>query len=317
MKITEHIKSATNTLFSFEILPPLKGETIQSLFDNIDPLMEFNPPFIDVTYHREEVVYKRMSNGYLEQKTIRKRPGTVGICAAIMNRYKIDAVPHILCGGFTREDTENVMIDLNFLGIENILALRGDSMKNETYFVPEVDGNHYALDLVSQIVDLNKGKYLDDELQNSTATDFCIGVAGYPEKHFEAPSLNTDIQFLKQKVDAGADYIVTQLFFDNQKYFDFVDKCRDAGISVPIIPGLKPLASKKQLSLLPHRFHVDIPDELVAEVIKCKDTPAVRQLGIDWCVAQSQELIAAGVPVLHYYSMGKSENIRAIAEKVF
>jgi methylenetetrahydrofolate reductase (NADPH) len=317
MKITEHIKSAKNTLFSFEILPPLKGETIQSLFDNIDPLMEFNPPFIDVTYHREEVVYKRMSNGYLEQKTIRKRPGTVGICAAIMNRYKIDAVPHILCGGFTREDTENVMIDLNFLGIENILALRGDSMKNETYFVPEVDGNHYALDLVSQIVDLNKGKYLDDELQNSTATDFCIGVAGYPEKHFEAPSLNTDIQFLKQKVDAGADYIVTQLFFDNQKYFDFVDKCRDAGISVPIIPGLKPLASKKQLSLLPHRFHVDIPDELVAEVIKCKDTPAVRQLGIDWCVAQSQELIAAGVPVLHYYSMGKSENIRAIAEKVF
>jgi methylenetetrahydrofolate reductase (NADPH) len=317
MKITEHMKSAKNPLFSGEILPPLKGETIQSLFDNIDPLMEFNPPFIDVTYHREEVVYKRMSNGYLEQKTIRKRPGTVGICAAIMNRYKIDAVPHILCGGFTREDTENVMIDLNFLGIENILALRGDSMKNETYFVPEVDGNHYALDLVSQIVDLNKGKYLDDELQNSTATDFCIGVAGYPEKHFEAPSLNTDIQFLKQKVDAGADYIVTQLFFDNQKYFDFVDKCRDAGISVPIIPGLKPLASKKQLSLLPHRFHVDIPDELVAEVIKCKDTPAVRQLGIDWCVAQSQELIAAGVPVLHYYSMGKSENIRAIAEKVF
>jgi methylenetetrahydrofolate reductase (NADPH) len=317
MKITEHIKSAKNTLFSFEILPPLKGETIQSLFDNIDPLMEFNPPFIDVTYHREEVVYKRMSNGYLQQKTIRKRPGTVGICAAIMNRYKIDAVPHILCGGFTREDTENVMIDLNFLGIENILALRGDSMKNETYFVPEVDGNHYAIDLVTQIVDLNKGKYLDDELQNSTATDFCIGVAGYPEKHFEAPSLNTDIQFLKQKVDAGADYIVTQLFFDNQKYFDFVDKCRDAGISVPIIPGLKPLASKKQLSLLPHRFHVDIPDELVAEVIKCKDTPAVRQLGIDWCVAQSQELIAAGVPVLHYYSMGKSENIRAIASQVF
>lgn len=317
MKVTDHIKNAEKTLFSFEILPPLKGETIQNIYENIDPLMEFKPPFIDVTYHREEVVYKRLSNGYLQQKTIKKRPGTVGICAAIMNRYKIDAVPHILCGGFTKEDTENVLIDLNFLGIDNVLALRGDSMKNETYFVPEADGNAYALDLVKQIVDLNNGKYLDDELLNSTATDFCIGVAGYPEKHFEAPSLNMDIQFLKQKVDAGATYIVTQLFFDNQKYFDFVTKCREAGIDVPIIPGLKPLAGRKQLSLLPHRFHVDIPDELVAEVIKCKDNDAVKKVGIEWCVQQSKELIAAGVPVLHYYSMGKSENIQAIASQVF
>ncbi|MCH8554530.1 MAG: methylenetetrahydrofolate reductase [NAD(P)H] [Schleiferiaceae bacterium] len=317
MKVTEHISNAKETLFSFEILPPLKGQTIQTIFENIDPLMEFKPPFIDVTYHREEVVYKRMPNGYLEEKTIRKRPGTVGICAAIMNRYKIDAVPHLLCGGFTKEDTENVLIDLDFLGIDNILALRGDSMKNETYFVPEVNGNNYALDLVEQIVNLNQGKYLDEELQNQTATNFCIGVAGYPEKHFEAPSLNTDIQQLKAKVDAGADYIVTQLFFDNNKYFEFVEKCKQSGINVPIIPGLKPLAGKKQLSLLPHRFHVDIPDDLVAAVIHCKDNEAVKQVGIEWCVQQSKELIASGVPCLHYYSMGKSENIRAIAAQVF
>jgi methylenetetrahydrofolate reductase (NADPH) len=317
MKVTEHISNAKETLFSFEILPPLKGQTIQTIFENIDPLMEFKPPFIDVTYHREEVVYKRMPNGYLEEKTIRKRPGTVGICAAIMNRYKIDAVPHLLCGGFTKEDTENVLIDLDFLGIDNILALRGDSMKNETYFVPEVNGNNYALDLVEQIVNLNQGKYLDEDLQNQTATNFCIGVAGYPEKHFEAPSLNTDIQQLKAKVDAGADYVVTQLFFDNNKYFEFVEKCKQAGINVPIIPGLKPLAGKKQLSLLPHRFHVDIPDDLVAAVIQCKDNEAVKQVGIEWCVQQSKELIASGVPCLHYYSMGKSENIRAIAAQVF
>ncbi|MDX5447891.1 MAG: methylenetetrahydrofolate reductase [NAD(P)H] [Bacteroidota bacterium] len=317
MKITEILNGSNKTLFTFEILPPLKGETIQNLFDNIDPLMEFKPPVINVTYHREEVQYKRLQSGLLQQKVIRKRPGTVGICAAIMNRYKVEAVPHMLCGGFSKEDTENALIDLHFLGIENVLALRGDQLKGDNYFIPEKDGHSFASELVEQIVDMNHGRYLDDELQNTTPTNFCIGVAGYPEKHFEAPSLNLDIQNLKRKVDAGADYIVTQLFFDNKKFFEFVDKCRKAGIDVPIIPGLKPIATKRQLSMIPNRFHVDIPDELALEVIKCKDNEAVRQVGIEWSIQQARELMENNVPVLHFYSMGKSDNIRTIAENLF
>ena len=317
MKITEILANSKECQFTFEILPPLKGQKAQDIFDHIDPLMEFKPPFIDVTYHREETVYKRLPSGLLQEKVVRKRPGTVGICAAIMHRYETEAVPHVLCGGFTREDTENVLIDLNFLGIENIVALRGDQARGESYFTPKPEGNAFSIDLVRQINDLNQGRYLDEELQNSTATDFCIGVAGYPEKHFEAPSLNIDINHLKSKVDAGADYIVTQLFFDNKKYFEFVTKCRDAGITVPIIPGLKPLVTKRQLSLLPQIFHVDIPDSLAIEVLKCKDNDAVRKLGIAWCIEQSKELQRAGVPVLHYYSMGKSINIQEIASAVF
>ncbi len=317
MKITEILANSRECQFTFEILPPLKGQKAQDIFDHIDPLMEFKPPFIDVTYHREETVYKRLPSGLLQEKVVRKRPGTVGICAAIMHRYETEAVPHVLCGGFTREDTENVLIDLNFLGIENIVALRGDQARGESYFTPKPEGNAFSIDLVRQINDLNQGRYLDEELQNSTATDFCIGVAGYPEKHFEAPSLNIDINHLKSKVDAGADYIVTQLFFDNKKYFEFVTKCRDAGITVPIIPGLKPLVTKRQLSLLPQIFHVDIPDSLAIEVLKCKDNDAVRKLGIAWCIEQSKELQRAGVPVLHYYSMGKSTNIQEIASAVF
>ncbi len=317
MKIIDTINQSKKTIFSFEILPPLKGQNINDIYGNIDPLMEFDPPFINVTYHREEVVYKRLSNGLLEQKTVRKRPGTVGICAALMNKYKIEPVPHILCGGFSKEDTENALIDLNFLGIENVLALRGDSLKGENYFVPEAEGHTFAKDLVEQIVGMNNGHYLDEELQNKSKTNFSIGVAGYPEKHFESPSLNMDIRYLKEKVDAGADYIVTQLFFDNKRYFEFVDKCREAGISVPIIPGLKPLATKKQLSMLPNRFNVDIPDELALEVVKCKDNKEARQVGIDWAIQQSKELMAAGVPVLHFYSMGKSDNIYAIAKELF
>lgn len=318
MKVTDHIKNANgNTQFSFEILPPLKGQNINEIFKSIDPLMEFNPPFIDVTYHREEHIYKELDNGLLKKKVVRKRPGTVGICAAIQNKYNVDAIPHILCGGFTKEDTENFLIDLGFLGIDNVVALRGDAVKTEIYFTPEKEGHKYASELVNQISDLNKGIYLDDEIQNSTATDFCIGVAGYPEKHMEAPSLDSDIHFLKQKVKNGATYIVTQLFFDNAKYFAFVDKCRAAGITVPIIPGLKPVATKKQLNLIPHRFSIEMPDDLIMEVVKCKDNKAVRQVGVEWCIQQSKELIAAGVPVMHYYSMGKSDNIKAIASKVF
>jgi len=318
MKVTNHIKNANGkTQFSFEILPPLKGQHIQSVFDNIDPLMEFKPPFIDVTYHREEYTYKDLGNGLLKKQVVKKRPGTVGICAAIQNKYQVDAIPHILCGGFTKEDTENFLIDLDFLGINNVMALRGDAVKSEIYFKPEKEGHNYANELVSQIMELNKGNYLDEGLQNSSATDFCCGVAAYPEKHLEAPSLESDIHFLKKKIKNGAEYVVTQMFFDNKKYFDFVSKCRSEGITVPIIPGLKPIATRKQLNMIPHRFNVDLPEDLIIEIIKCKDNKQVRQLGIEWCVAQSKELQKAGIPVLHYYSMGKSDNIKAIASKVF
>jgi methylenetetrahydrofolate reductase (NADPH) len=318
MKVTEHIQTAKGkTLFSFEILPPLKGQNIQTIFDSIDPLMEFKPPFIDVTYHREEYDYKELANGLLEKRIVRKRPGTVGICAAIQNKYEVDAIPHVLCGGFTKEDTENFLIDMGFLGIDNVVALRGDAVKSETYFKPEPTGNAFAVHLVRQIDEMNHGVYLDEDLKNSTQTDFCIGVAGYPEKHMEAPNMESDIHFLKKKIEAGADYVVTQMFFDNSKFFAFVDSCRKAGIEVPIIPGLKPLATQKQLNLIPHRFHVDLPEALIKEVIKAKSKEAIRQVGIDWCIAQSKELIAAGVPFLHYYSMGKSDNIHKVATAIF
>jgi methylenetetrahydrofolate reductase (NADPH) len=318
MKVTQHIEKANGKpLFSFEILPPLKGQNIQSIFDSIDPLMEFNPPFIDVTYHREEYEFKELANGLLQKKVVKKRPGTVGICAGIQNKYQVDAIPHILCGGFTKEDTENLLIDLDFLGIDNVVALRGDAVKSEIYFKPEKEGHAYASELVTQISNLNKGIYLDEDLQNSTKTDFCIGVAGYPEKHMEAPSLDSDIHFVEQKIKNGADYIITQMFFDNKKFFDFVAKCRAAGITVPIIPGLKPIATKKQLNLIPHRFSVELPDDLIMEVVKAKDNEAVKQIGIEWCTQQSKELVAAGIPVLHYYSMGKAENVKAIAKEIF
>jgi methylenetetrahydrofolate reductase (NADPH) len=279
--------------------------------------MEFNPPFIDVTYHREEYEFKELENGLLQKKIVKKRPGTVGICAGIQNKYNVDAIPHILCGGFTKEDTENLLIDLDFLGIDNVVALRGDAVKSEIYFKPEKEGHAFASELVSQIHNLNNGIYLDADLQNSASTDFCIGVAGYPEKHMEAPSLDSDIHFLKQKIKNGADYVITQMFFDNQKFFDFVAKCRAAGITVPIIPGLKPIATKKQLNLIPHRFSIELPDALIMEVVKAKDNEAVRQIGIEWCIQQSKELVAAGIPVLHYYSMGKAANVKAIASSIF
>ncbi|PZD76662.1 methylenetetrahydrofolate reductase [NAD(P)H] [Mesonia sp. K7] len=318
MKVTEHIaKNKGKGVFSFEVLPPLKGQNIQSIFESIDPLMEFDPKFIDVTYHREEYIYKTQSNGLYKKHVVKKRPGTVGICAAIQNKYKVDAIPHILCGGFTKEDTENFLIDLDFLGIDNVLALRGDAVKTETYFRAEPDGHHYASELISQLSDMNKGKYLDEELKNSSATNFCIGTAAYPEKHMEAPSLESDLNFLKKKIENGAEYIITQMVFDNQKFFDFVARCRKGGIKVPIIPGLKPLSTKRQLNLIPHRFHVDLPDDLVNEVLKCKNNQAVKQVGVEWCIQQSQALLKLGVPALHYYTMGKSENIKEIAKRVF
>ena len=318
MKVCEHLKKANGrTLFTIEILPPLKGENIRSLFDNIDPLMEFKPPFIDVTYHREEYVYKKLPSGLLEKRTTRKRPGTVGICAAIQNNYKIDTVPHIICGGFTREETENALIDLHFLGIDNILVLQGDAIKTESRFIAEPDGYKFASELLEQVVKMNKGLYLDDELQNTSPTGFCVGVAGYPEKHFSAPNLKADLKYLKLKVDLGAEYIVTQMFFNNQKYFEFVDECRKAGINVPIIPGIKPLTGKGQLTILPKAFHIDIPEELSEEVEKCKDNAAAKEVGIEWCIKQSKELIKHNVPTLHFYSMGKSDPIYRIAKELF
>ncbi len=317
MKLTDIIKDAKETLFSIEILPPLKGKDINSLYNGIDPLMEFKPAFIDVTYHREEFILRKRKDGGFDKVYTRKRPGTVAICAALMNRYKVQAVPHLICGGFSKEETENALIDLNFLGIQNVLALRGDSVKNEPNFVPEPDGNKDSLELVNQVVNMNRGKYMDEELENATPTNFCIGVSGYPEKHFEAPNMSSDLKWLKQKVDAGADYIVTQMFFDNKKFFAFVEKCREMGINVPIIPGLKPMASRKQLVALPKIFHIDLPEDLVNAVEACKDDKAVKQVGIEWAIQQSKELKAAGVPVLHYYTMGLSEATKAIASKVF
>lgn len=317
MKVTEHIAQAEQCLFSFEILPPLKGQDINAIYHTVENLLEFNPPFIDVTYHREEYQYVEKAGGLLEKRVVRKRPGTLGICAALQSKYDIDMVPHVLCGGFTKEDTENFLIDLDFLGINNVVALRGDAVPTEVYFKPEKQGHSYASELVAQINGLNKGHYLDEELQHSHTTDFCIGVGGYPEKHMEAPSIEKDVAFLKQKVEAGADYIITQMFFDNQKYFEFVKRCREEGINCPIIPGLKPISTIKQLSLLPHRFHVDLPQDLIQAVESCSSNAQVKEVGIEWCIAQSQELIEAGVPVLHYYTMSRSENIHKIAKAIF
>jgi methylenetetrahydrofolate reductase (NADPH) len=317
MKVTEHIERAKGrTLFSFEILPPVKGSSIHSIYEGIDPLLEFEPPFINVTYHREEYVYKRREKGYLEKISIRKRPGTVGICAAIQNKYKVDAVPHLICGGFSREETENALIELAFLGIENVLALRGDPIKTEQVFIPHPDGHQHAVDLIRQISSLNQGKLLHDESMTNP-TDICIGAAGYPEKHFESMNMRTDLKHLKEKVDEGAQFIITQMFFDNQKYFRFVEQCREAGINCPIIPGLKPISTLKHITFLPKFFHIDFPDELSEMLEKCTTNDAVKQAGIEWGIRQSKELKAAGAPCIHYYTMGKSESVKEIAKAVF
>lgn len=318
MKVTDHIKQANGkTLFSFEIIPPQKGRNIQELYNNIDPLMEFEPPFIDVTTSREEYIYIDKGEGLLDRKVTRMRPGTVGICAAIKHKYNVDTVPHVLCGGFTREETEYLLVDCHYLGIDNVMALRGDAMSHEKYFQASKGGHKFATDLVAQIQNLNTGKYLHEVIEADHKSNFCIGVAGYPEKHMEAPSLQTDLRRLKEKVDAGADYVVTQMFFENQKYFEFVEAAKAAGINVPIIPGIKPIAVKRHLQLLPQVFKIDLPEELINEVEKCKDNKAVRQVGVEWAIKQSEELRKAGVPVLHYYSMGKSDNIKAIASALF
>lgn len=318
MKVTKYFEKAKGeTLISFEILPPLKGGSMQAIFDVLDPLMEFKPPFVDVTYHREDYVYKKRPSGYYEKAEIRKRPGTIGICASIMHRYGVDAVPHLICGGFTKEDTENALIDLNFLNINNVLALRGDARKFEGKFIPELNGHKYAIDLVKQVKDMNNGIYLDKNIENGEKSDFCIGIAGYPEKHFEAPNMQFDLEFAKAKVEAGAEYIVTQMFFDNKYYFEYVKACRDIGINVPIVPGLKPITKKYQLNALPRLFHTQLPTDLVNGVLTAKTPQARVEVGIEWLVMQSKELKKAGVPCLHYYTMGDAETIRRIVEQVF
>jgi methylenetetrahydrofolate reductase (NADPH) len=316
MKVTEHIQQAKDTLVSFEILPPLKGKTINSIYEHLDPLMEFNPAFINVTYHRSETMFKKKVDGTFEKVEIRKRPGTVAICAALMNHYKIDAVPHLICGGFSKRETEDALIDLNFLGINNVLVLRGDAAKNEAFFEPHPDGHKYAIDLQKQVMDLKNGIYLEEDIKNGVRPDFCIGTAGYPEKHFEAPNLKNDMEHLKAKVEAGADYIMTQMFFDNEKFFQFVKECRANGINVPIIPGLKPITNKKQLTILPKIFHVDIPADLSNAIMKAKTDEQVEQVGTEWLIQQSKELKKFGVPVLHYYTLGKPKVIYKVVKEV-
>jgi methylenetetrahydrofolate reductase (NADPH) len=316
MKITEYFdKAGSQTLVSFEVLPPLKGGSMSDIFNTLDPLMEFKPPFIDVTYHREEYVYNKRPSGYYEKTAIRKRPGTVGICASIMHRYGIDAIPHLICGGFSMEETENALIDLHFLGINNVLALRGDARQFEDKFVPESDGHKYAVDLVRQIHDMNNGVYLDSNIEKGTPTEFCIGVAGYPEKHFEAPNFNSDIAYLKQKIDAGASYVVTQMFFDNSHFFRFRDACHHAGIHVPIVPGLKPITRKYQLTSIPRKFFINFP-ELLVEEISAADEKHTKNIGIEWCIQQCLELKKEGVPCLHFYTMGDVDTTYKIVEKI-
>jgi len=314
-KIIDILKNTKKTLFSFELLPPLKGNSIESIYQTIDPLMEFNPLYVNVTYHQEEVVYKKRKDQLLEKTVVRKRPGTVAISAAIKYKYKVMVIPHIICGGFTREEIEYALIDLNFLGIDNILVIRGDPAPEQKNFIPEPEGHSNALGLVKQIANLNRGKYLDGG--NMNATDFSMGIAGDPEKHPESPNRDSDFYFLKKKVEAGAGFIVTQMFFDNEKFFEFVRQCRKRGINVPIIPGIKPFGTMSHLNYLPKTFSIDLPESLVKEVLKCNTPEAVKQVGIEWTIAQSRELIEFGVPVVHYFTLGKAGSIRDVAKEVF
>ncbi len=316
MKVIDHISQAKDTLISFEVLPPLRGKGIEALYKHLDPLMEFKPAYINVTYHRSEHVYKKNADGSFQKVIVRKRPGTESICAAIMNKYNVDTVPHLICGGFDVNDTEDALINLHYLGIDNVLVLRGDAAKNETSFEPEPGGHQYASDLLKQVVDLNAGVYVEEGLKDPYKTKFCVGVAGYPEKHFEAPNMASDLRYLKAKVDHGAEYIVTQMFFDNAKFYSFVKSCREIGITVPIIPGLKPIYSKKQLTVLPKTFHIDLPDELSNEIMKCKTDLDVEKVGTEWLLQQSIDLKKNGAPVLHYYTIGRPHVIVDVVKEL-
>lgn len=317
MKVTEHLVQAKGPIISLEILPPTKGKSIDSIYSHLDPLMEFKPAFVNVTYHRAEQVFKKRSDGHFERVEIRKRPGTVGICAALMNKYRVEAIPHLICGGFSKEETENALIDLHFLGVNNVLALRGDAAANEKFFTPHPNGHRYAEDLVKQIIGLNKGQYMEEDIIDGVKTDFCIGVAGYPEKHFEAPNLDTDIIYLKRKVDLGADYVTTQMFFNNAHYYNFVNRCREHGINVPIITGLKPLTGKRQLTMIPSIFNVEVPVDLYNEMIKAKTDADCEKIGEEWLLEQCRDLLKNNVPVLHFYTLGKPHVIYNVLKRLF
>ena len=317
MKVIDIIKDSGKTVFSFELLPPLKGNDAEKIYRTIENLIEYSPKYINLTTHRDEVEFKELADGSIVKRVVRKRPGTVAIAASIQYKFGIPVVPHILCGGFTKSETEHVLIDLNFLGIQNVLALRGDGVKNQHVFKPEKEGHSYADQLVSQISNLKKGKYLEEDLKNNTPLDFCIGVAGYPEKHFEAPNKEQDLINLKRKVDAGAEYIVTQMFFDNNKYYKFVEKCRGIGIDVPIIPGIKPINLRNQLTVLPKIFNIDLPQELVLELAKCTTDDDARRVGTEWSIYQAKDLIVNNAPSLHIYTYGVSDNVQEIVKSVF
>ncbi len=318
MKVVDIIKNnGDKNIYSIEIIPPKKGHSIDYLYKNIEHLLDCPPAFINVTYHQREYLYKTLPNGLIEKIPIRKRPGTVSICTAIKYKYNIETIPHLICGGFSKQETEDALMDLYYVGIKNVFAIRGDAVKGEAGFVPHPEGHRYASELVEQIINMNKGIYLEELVENPEPTDFCVGVAGYPEKHPEAPNLEEDIKFLKKKIDLGAEYVITQMFFDNSKYFNFVEKCREAGINVPIIPGIKVITSKKHLTLLPKIFHIDIPPELVNEIKKAKNREAVKQIGIEWAIHQSKELLQAGVPFLHFFTMGHTGNIKKIIKALF
>jgi len=317
MKVTDHIANAKEPIVSLEILPPTKGKSIESIYNHLDPLMEFKPAFINVTYHRAEQVYKKRPDGSFERVEIRKRPGTVGICAALMNKYKVEAIPHLICGGFSKEETENALIDLHFLGVKNVLALRGDAAANEKFFTPHPSGHRYAEDLVKQVISINKGSYLEEDIMDGVKTDFCIGVAGYPEKHFEAPNLDTDIYYLKRKIEFGADYVTTQMFFDNKHYYNYLDRCKEHGVTVPIMPGLKPLTTKRQLTMIPSIFNVEVPVELYNEMMKAKNEADCDQIGTEWLLQQCRDLLKNNTKVLHFYTLGKPQVIYNVLKQLF
>jgi methylenetetrahydrofolate reductase (NADPH) len=317
MKVTEYLANSNGPIISLEILPPTKGQSIDSIYAHLDPLMEFKPSFVNVTYHRAEQVYKKRADGNFERVEIRKRPGTVGICAAIMNKYKVEAIPHLICGGFSKEETENALIDLHFLGVKNVLALRGDAAANEKFFTAHPSGHRYAEDLVKQVIGLNNGNYLEEDIMEGVKTDFCIGVAGYPEKHFEAPNLDTDIYYLKRKVELGADYIVSQMFFNNAHYYNYINRCRENGVHVPIIPGLKPLTSKRQLTMIPSIFNVEVPVDLYTEMMKAKDAAACDKVGEEWLYEQCKDLLKNNAPVLHFYTLGKPQVVYNVLKRLF
>ena len=318
MKVIDIIANSHRPFASFELVPPLKGSDVSRLYQSIDPLMQFHPPFINITCHRDEIEYVPNADGTYTKMTLAKRPSTVAIVAAIMRRYpELEIVPHVICGGASRSKVESELLDLHFLGIQNVVALRGDALPGQRFFIAEDDGFCHSSELVGLISHLNQGQYLDPTVKKGLSTDFCVGVAAYPEKHYEAANLQTDIQFLKHKVEAGADYIVTQMFFDNQKFFNFVDSCREAGITVPIIPGLKPISSPRQIELLPRSFHIDIPQELVARMQGVRSADEAYQAGIDWAIRQSCELLEHGVPAIHYYTMAKPDNVCQIVKTVF